>query len=189
MSDSGDPSSHGPSHERGITQEEQWLLDHIAAPFIETGDWPQLAKIKRQAAREDVDLPQILYGQTLQDFLWRPDLNDIVLLSVPGLARTRIGEPVADKFVGLAQLMLDRYLADDDDPPQVHGSDLQTVLGYGDTTIARIGKVLPTENFLTAGGSPASLDAPVEWWYYVNETIVRFKACTPCSTTCVSAPR
>ena len=38
-----------------------------------------LAKLKRRAAREEVDQPQIIYGTPLQDFLWRTDLNDTVV--------------------------------------------------------------------------------------------------------------
>ena len=96
-------------------------------------------------------------------------------LTVPGLARTGVGEPLAIRFVEVVKFAVQRYLADDDDQPTVGSNDLRGTLQFDDDTIARIAKLLPSEYFLTAGGSPTT---PTDWWYYVNETVAKFRHVT-----------
>jgi hypothetical protein len=88
---SGDPATFVPSHERAMSEGEQWLVNCAAESFVETGKWPVLKKLVREAARQKVDLPQAIYGMSVQDFIWRPDNDGTIILSIPGLWRSSTG--------------------------------------------------------------------------------------------------
>jgi Protein kinase domain len=178
---SGDPSTFVPSHLREMSTGEQWLVDRTAESFLTTGKWPKLNKLVRSAARRDVDLPEVIYGMPLQDFIWRPDNDGTVVLSVPGLWRSSTGGEFSERFLEVVLLCRDIFLEDDEDEddeddangmPRITSDNLKSRLGFDDALVAQIRAVMPFEYFLTAGGNTMS---DTDWFSYVNQTVAKFR--------------
>lgn len=169
---SGDPGTFVPSHERAVSLSEQWLIDRAAERFLRTGEWPKLDNLKRDAARAQVELPEIIHGMPVQDFLWRPDNEGTVVLSITGIARAPISRQFVEQFLQVVLLCRDIYLGDGDEEPKVTSEALRSKLGFDETTIARVKTMLPFEYYLTRGGGATS---DTEWFYFVNETVARFR--------------
>ena len=171
----GDPASFVPSHLREISDSEQWLVDHIARQFIEDGTWPRLDRLTREAAQADIELPDIIWGMPIQDFIWRPDNDGTLVLSIPGLWRSVVGKSFVDQFLKVALLCRDIYLDPDAAEPILTSNDLRETLGFDDETIAKIRIELAFEYFLTSGGGAKS---DVEWFLHVNQTVRKLRDVT-----------
>jgi predicted nucleotide-binding protein len=173
---SGDPSIFVPSHKRDIPSGEQWLIDRTAEAFLATCQWPKLDKLTRDAARANVELPDISYGMPVQDFLWRPDNEGTVVLSLTGLWRSSTGKEFVDGFLKVVLLCRDIYLGDDQDgedgPPKITSEDLRSRLGFADAVISRIHVELRFEYFLTGGGGSNS---NTDWYYFINQSVAKFR--------------
>lgn len=160
---------------------EQWLVDRTADEFLRKGEWPTLERLRRIAARETIDLPEALYGMPSQDFIWRPDNQGTVVLSVPGFWRSSTGKAFAEQFFKVVLLCREIYLQEDEEEPEediqpkITSEDLRRRLSFDDATIARIHIELRFEYFLTTGGGATS---DTEWYYVINHTIAKFKGVT-----------
>lgn len=176
MTYTGDSSTFVPSHLRPISAGERWIIDRTADTFVATGEWPNLEKLTRDALRGEVDLPELIYGAPVRDFLWRPDNDGTVVLSIPGLWRSAVGKPFVEKFLQVVLLCRDIYLGepegDDDEPPKITSEHIRFRLGFDDGTIARVHEELRFEYFLTAGGGSTSSTA---WFYHVNQLVAKFR--------------
>ena len=176
MTYSGDSSTFVPSHLRAISPGEQWIVDRTAETFLETGGWPKWDRLVRDAARANIELPEVVFGVPIQDFVWRPDSQGTVVLSVPGFWRSSVGKEFVEKFLQVVLLCRDTYLGEDDEEddehPKITSEDLRSKLGFDDTTIARVHTELPFEYFLTGGGGATS---ETEWYCFINQTVAKFR--------------
>jgi serine/threonine-protein kinase len=176
---SGNPSTFIPSHQREIAPGEQWLVDRAAETFLETGRWPKLTILTRDAARSGVELPEPIYGMAVHDFIWRPDNDGTVVLSVPGIWRSSSGQEFVEQFLRFVLLCRDIYLGpdqpDENGMLKVTSDDLRVKLGFDDRLIARIRTVIPSEYFLTGSGGGSS---DTNWYYFINQTVAKFKSVT-----------
>src|SRR5664280_1783828 len=170
----GDPYPYSPSHKREVSASEQWLIDRAAETFLTSGQWPKLDRLTREAARCDIELPDVIVGMPMQDFLWRSDNDGTIVLSITGLWRSSTGAHFVGDFLTVALLCRDIYLGDDDsdEDPRVTSEDVRSKLGLDDSTIARIKAEIPFEYFLTRGGGATS---DTEWYYFINPTVAKFK--------------
>lgn len=172
-------SNHGdranlfvPSHVRPMSPGEQWIVDRAAESFLTTGLWPKRDKLIRDAHRAGVELPEIVIGMPVQDFIWRPDTQETIVLSIPGLWRSSSGGDFVRQFLRVVLLCRDIYLGEDDEPPKITSGAIRVNLGLDEDTIARVCAELPFEYFITAGGGAKS---DTEWFYFISETVARFR--------------
>ena len=163
-----------PSHLRDISSEEQWIVERTAEKFLSTGEWPKFDNLFRDAARAEVELPEVVHGMPIQDFLWRPDNDGTIVLSITGLWRSSHGKAFAKDFLKVVLLARDIYLADDDsgDEPKITSNDVRAQLGFDDAMIARVKSEMDFEYFLTRGGGATS---GIEWYYLINQSIAKFR--------------
>jgi predicted nucleotide-binding protein len=173
---SGDPATFVPSHRREIAPAEQWLIDHIAEAFLARCEWPKLDKLTRDAARANIELPEVSVGMPVQDFLWRPDSDGTIALSLTGLWRSSTGKEFAESFLKVVLLCREIYLSEDqdgeDESPKITSEDLRSRLGFDDAVISRIHIELRFEYFLTAGGGWKS---DTDWYYFINQSVAKFR--------------
>lgn len=172
MVTSHDGTSFVPSNERPVPPGEQWLIDRIAEAFLATGEWPKLTVLKRDAARLEVELPQVFYGVPATDFLWRPESDDTVVLSITGLARSSSGQAFVEQFLRVVLLCRDIYLGEGEGPPKITSEEIRSQLGFDDETIARIQTMIRFEYYLTGSGGSRS---PSDWYYEISDTVQRFR--------------
>ena len=166
LSDKG----HAVTHDN---QEEalQWLLERCGCQFVEEGTWPDPRQVIRDAARAEVELESFFYGQTPREFLFRQDHNGVVL-SVLGLSRTAVAEPLLNALVRFARLCVERYLGEAD-LAKVSADDLRGELGMDDVAIDRLYKLFTgTEYFLTASGGGQDSS---HWSFEVNDLVRKFR--------------
>lgn len=165
-----------PSHERNISTEEQWLIDQISEVFIASAKWPKSDKLARDAARKNVDMPEIFYGATPNDFFWRPDIDGTLVLSLTGLWRSHSGKEFAADFFRVALFCRDIYLSDDeagdDEQPRITSHDLRSRLGLDEEIIKRIYLEMAVEYYLSAGGAHPSDE---DWYFYINPRVEKFR--------------
>jgi hypothetical protein len=175
---SGDPLTFVPSHKRSVTSGEQWLIDRAASAFLSRGEWPKLEKLTRDAARADIELPEIIFGMPVQDYLWRPDHDQTIVLSLTGLQRSPAAKQFVEQFLQVALLCRDIYLADDeidlenDEQPRITSEDLRSQLGFSDHIIKLVRVELQLEYFLTSGGGATS---DTDWYCVINQSVAKFK--------------
>lgn len=165
-----------PSHKWNIPAEEQWLIDRICETFINTGKWPKSEKLLRDAARNQVNLPEINYGISLNDFLWRPDIDGTLVLSLTGFWRAKAGQLFVEHFVQVALLSRDIYLGEsdeeDEEQPKITSDDLRSQFGFDDSMLSRLFAELSIEYYLTRGGTTTS---NTEWSYFINPRVKEFR--------------
>ena len=159
-----------------IAENEKWLLDKAAKIFIDRGKWPEYRKLHREAAGTGIDIPGRPAVMPSPDWLWRIDAPDSVVLSLKGLWRSTDGVDIAGKFLQIVILSYKIYLSEpttEDALTKITSTDLKSQLGFDDTSIDRIHKILlNSEQFITHGGSVTS---DTEWQYTIHESIVKFK--------------
>lgn len=165
-----------PSHKWNISAEEQWLIDRICETFINTGKWPKSERLLRDAARNQVNLPEINYGISMNDFLWRPDIDGTLILSLTGLWRSKVGQEFVEHFVQVALLGRDIYLGEsdeaDEEQPQITSDDLRSRFGFDDAMLNLLFAELSIEYYLTRGTTNTS---NTEWSYYINPRVKEFR--------------
>lgn len=165
-----------PSHKWNISAEEQWLIDRICETFINTGKWPTSEKLLRDAARNQVDLPEINYGISMNDFLWRPDIDGTLILSLTGLWRSKAGQDFVEHFVKVALLGRDIYLGEsdeaDEEQPKITSDDLRSRFGFDDAMLNLLFAELSIEYYLTRGRTNTS---NTEWSYLINPRVKEFR--------------
>jgi predicted nucleotide-binding protein len=164
-----------PSHRRPIAPAEQWLIDATAKSFLSEGEWPKVDRLTRNAAREKIEIPDIVYGTSDPDFLWRPDNEGNVVLSLTGLSRSSTALSFVEKFLNVVLRCRDIYLSDEDDsedPPKITSADLKSRFGFDDFMIRLMHKELQMEYFLTRGGGPTS---GADWYYYINHSVGKLR--------------
>lgn len=162
------------SGDLGPDDPHQRLFDLAASQFMLEGTWPSLKDLTRAAAqRGEADLtydslhpiPAHLGGFGFAS-------GDSISLSAAGLAKTEIGRPLVTEFVRFVRHCYAVYVGPDN-PPRVTSAQLREDLEMSETTVARIGTLLNlSEGYLINSGSPTS---PEEWWWEVNENILKFK--------------
>ncbi len=172
----GDPLTSAASHTWNISVGEQWLIDRTSESFLNDGKWPKSEKLIRDAARKQVDLPEINYGVSKNDFLWRPDIDGTLVLSLTGLWRSAAGQDFVKHFLQVALLCRDIYLGEseggEDEQPKVSSDDLRSQFGFDDAIIRLVFTELSIEYYLTRGATNTS---NTDWSYLINPRVKEFR--------------
>lgn len=112
----------------------------------------------------------------MNDFLWRPDIDGTLVLSLTGLWRSKAGQDFVKHFVQVALFERDIYLGEsdegDDEQPKITSDDLRSRFGFDDAMLSLLFAELSIEYYLTRGGTATS---NTEWSYFINPRVKEFR--------------
>ncbi len=147
------------------------ILEMIATRFVSTGEWPEIATLTRELAREG----QVVALSSVLESLPRPlgclqGYPRRAVLLVFGLALTNAGRPVVEGLIAILGLARERFEGPDPEP-LITEADVSDIVGGETTVLHALLDVLQRETPFVQGGTRGAND---EWFGNVTEDVVRY---------------
>ena len=154
-----------------LDAEQRALLDVAAELFVETGEWPHVRTVIRQAIR---DRGLSVAAESLWSLPQSVGHSDgqTMVLTAEGLAVTNSATSVLEALLALARAAADAYLSDEEEPKVATGNVVRP-LDLGEGTLAQLNVLLTTERFFLGSGHSDSGN----WVYEVTANAAELQDC------------